>query len=228
MTLAPFTRDEVAELVDPDRAAEVHERTGGLPLLVGAVRAGYGSADLTVVVSGLLAALTPGQRSVIEAAAVLGEDIDEYVLAAVTTGRPAMTGADPVAWHDEGTAHALAAAWHSGLLTVDTTTRRYRFAHALVRDVIVDRLEPAAARALHQTAALTLESLADADQAARIAAHWRGAGTSPAPAGGRGVDAPGPAQARSARAYKTLPGCCPALSPTCAGRRVMRPGAPRC
>ena len=63
MTLAPFTRAEVAELVDPGRAAEVHERTGGLPLLVGAVRAGYGSADLAVVVSGLLAALTPGQRT---------------------------------------------------------------------------------------------------------------------------------------------------------------------
>ena len=203
MTLAPFTRAEVAELVDPDRAAEVHERTGGLPLLVGAVRAGYGSADLAVVVSGLLAALTPGQRTVIEAAAVLGEDIDEYVLAAVTTGRPGMTEADPVAWHDEGTAHALAAAWHGGLLTVDTTTRRYRFAHALVRDVIVDRLEPAAARALHRTAALTLESLADTDQAARIAAHWRGAGTSP---GARRAAAQwtrrAAAQARSARAYE--------------------------
>ncbi len=51
MTLASFTPAEVAELVDPGRAAEVHERTGGLPLLVAAVRAGYGSADLGFGVS---------------------------------------------------------------------------------------------------------------------------------------------------------------------------------
>jgi DNA-binding CsgD family transcriptional regulator len=121
----------------------------------------------------------------------------------VATGRPGLTEADPAAWHDEGTAQALAAAWHGGLLTVDTTTRCYRFAHALVRDVIVDRLEPAAARALHRTAALTLESLADTDQAARIAAHWRAAGTSP---GARRAAAQwtrrAAAQARSARAYE--------------------------
>ncbi len=160
---------------------------------------------------------------------MLGEDIDEYVLAAVTTGRPGMTEAGPVARHDEGTAHALAAAWHGGLLTVDATTRRYRFAHALVRDVIVDRLEPAAARALHQTAARALESLADTDQAARIAAHWRGAGTSP---GARRAAASGRAGPRHRRdppaPTKTPQGCCPARSPTCAGWRVMRPGAPRC
>ena len=202
MTLAPFTPEEVAELVDPARAPEVHERTGGLPLLVAAVRAGYGSADLAVVVSGLLAALTPGQRAVIEAAAILGEDIDEYVLAAVATGRPGLPEADPGPWHDDGIADALAAAWHGGLLTVDTATRRYRFAHALVRDVIVDRLEPAAARALHRTAALTLESSADTDRAGRIAAHWRQAGTAP---GTRRAAAQwarqAAAQARSARAY---------------------------
>ena len=191
MTLAPFTPGEVAELVDPARAAEVHERTGGLPLLVAAVRAGYGSADLGVVVSGLLAALTPGQRAVIEAAAVLGEDIDEYLLAAVATGRPGMPEADPVAWHDDGIAAALAAAWHGGLLTVGTATRRYRFAHALVRDAIVDRLEPANARALHRTAALTLESSAETDRAGRIAAHWRSRRRSRHPAGGRALGAPG-------------------------------------
>ena len=33
LTLAPFTPDEVAELVDPAVASDVHKRTGGLPLL---------------------------------------------------------------------------------------------------------------------------------------------------------------------------------------------------
>ncbi len=202
LTLEPFTRDEVAELVDPAEASEVHERTGGLPLLVAAVRAGYGSAGLTAVVSGLLAALTPAQRAVIEAAAVLGENIDEHMLAAVATGRFGDAAAGAGAWHDEGIADALAAAWRGGLLAVGTATRRYRFAHALVRDVIVDRLEPATARALHRAAALALESSPDADRAGRIAAHWRYAGTDP---GTRRKAAQwarrAATQARSAQAY---------------------------
>ena len=202
LTLAPFTPEEVAELVDPARAPEVHERTGGLPLLVAAVRAGYGTADLAVVVSGLLAALTPGQRTVIEAAAILGEDVDEYVLAAVATGRPGLPESAPGAWHDEDIADALAAAWHGGLLTIESATRRYRFAHALVRDVIVNGLQPAAARALHRTAALTLESSAEPDRAGRIAAHWRRAGTAPATRRAAAQWARrAAAQARAARAY---------------------------
>ena len=222
LTLAPFTPEEVAELVDPGLASEVHARTGGLPLLVAAVRAGYESADLAVVVSGLLAALTPAQRVIIEAAAVLGENVDEHLLAAAITvpaavppvavpeaasgGRPASgpgrRASAPGGWHDEDVAAALAAAWHGGLLTVDPATRRYRFAHALVRDGIVDRLDPAAGQALHRAAALALESSADADRAGRIAAHWRQAGTD---AGTRRAAARwarrAAANARVARAY---------------------------
>ena len=108
--LAPFTPDEVAELVDPQVAHEVFAHTGGLPLLVAAVRAGYGSSDLPAVVRTLLAALTPGQRGVVEAAAVLGEDVDEALLtAALADGSTA-----PV----DGVASALTAAWHAGLLAV--------------------------------------------------------------------------------------------------------------
>jgi DNA-binding CsgD family transcriptional regulator len=178
LTLAPFTPDEVAELVDPAVARDVHKRTGGLPLLVAAVRAGYESADLAVVVGGLLAALTPAQRLIIEAAAVLGENIDEHILAAVVAGYNG-TSAGRAGWHDEGIADALAAAWRGGLLAVDAATRSYRFAHALVRDGILDRLDPVATRALHRAAALALEASADADRAGRLALHWRRAGTDP-------------------------------------------------
>jgi DNA-binding CsgD family transcriptional regulator len=201
LTLAPFTVDEVAELVDPAAAPDVHKRTGGLPLLVAAVRAGYASADLAVVVSGLLAALTSAQRVIIEAAAVLGENVDEHILAGVVAGRSGPS-ASPAGWHDEGVADALAAAWRGGLLTVDAATRCYRFAHALVRDGIVDRLEPATARALHRAAAVALESSADADRAGRIAMYWRRAGTDP---GSRRAAARwarrAAANARAARAY---------------------------
>ena len=201
LTLAPFTLEEVAELVDPAMAPDVYKRTGGLPLLVAAVRAGYASADLAVVVSGLLAALTPPQRVIIEAAAVLGENVDEHILAAVVAERSGPLGRRD-AWHDEGVADALAAAWRGGLLAVDAATRSYRFAHALVRDGIMDRLDPATARTLHRAAALALESSADADRAGRIAMHWRQAGTDP---GTRRAAAQwarrAAANARAARAY---------------------------
>ena len=201
LTLAPFTLDEVAELVDPAMAPDVHRRTGGLPLLVAAVRAGYASADLAVVVSGLLAALTSAQRVIIEAAAVLGENVDEHILAAVVAGRSGPSSG-PGSWHDEGVADALAAAWRGGLLTVDAATRCYRFTHALVRDGILARLDPATARALHRAAALALEAAADTDRAGRIAVHWRQAGTDP---GTRRAAARwarrAAADARGARAY---------------------------
>ncbi len=201
LTLAPFTLAEVAELVDPATAPDVHRRTGGLPLLVAAVRAGYASADLTVVVSGLLAALTPAQRAIIEAAAVLGENIDEHILAAVVADRSGPS-ASAGGWHDEGVADALAAAWRGGLLTVDAATRCYRFAHALVRDGIVARLDPATARTLHRAAALAHEASADADRAARIAMHWRQAGTDPGTRRVAGQWARrAAADARAARAY---------------------------
>ena len=205
LTLAPFTLDEVAELVDPAMAPDVHKRTGGLPLLVAAVRAGYGSADLSVVVSGLLAALTSAQRVIIAAAAVLGENVDEHILAAVVADHPGPSpgpGGWHDGWHDEDVADALAAAWRGGLLTVDAATRCYRFAHALVRDGIVARLDPATARALHRAAALALEASADTERAGRIAMHWRRAGTDP---GTRRAAARwarrAAADARGARAY---------------------------
>ena len=229
LTLAPFTPEEVAELVDPARASEVHERTGGLPLLVAAVRAGYGSADLAVVVSGLLAALTPGQRTVIEAAAILGEDVDEYVLAAVATGRPGLPEGAPGAWHDEVIADALAAAWHGGLLTVDD-----HHPALPVRPRAGPRRHRGPPRACGRPGAAPdgrahPRVVGGPDQAGRIAAHWRGRVPLPPPAGRPRSGRAGPRRRHGRPApTKTPPGCCPTLSPTCAGRRVMTPGAPRC
>ena len=222
LPLAPFTLDEVAELVDPALASEVHQRTSGLPLLVAAVRAGYGSADLGVVVGGLLAALTPAQRGVIEAAAILGENIDDHILAALVAGDPALVAggpghqaAGPPTWPGGSVADALAAAWRGGLLAVDDVTRRYRFAHALVRDGIVDRLDPATARVLHRAAALALESSADAGRA----------GGSP-PTGGRRAPIPtrggrrcgGPARPRRRPGWPA-----PTTTRPAAGGRAGRP-----
>ncbi|HTJ38316.1 MAG TPA: AAA family ATPase [Dactylosporangium sp.] len=184
--LTPFTVDEVAELVTPAVAAEVYTRTGGLPLLVSAVRAGHDSSDLPAVVRALLAALTPAQLAVVEAAAVLGEEVDEALLAATLAG---------------DVADALTAAWHAGLLAVAEDGSGYRFTHALVRDGIVARLEPAARRRLARDAALALEA-GGGEPAARIAALWRQAG--PAPDARRAAatwSRAAAAQARAAHAY---------------------------
>ncbi|MCX5374913.1 AAA family ATPase [Streptomyces sp. NBC_00091] len=174
LRLAPFTPQEVARFVGEADAAQSHRRTGGLPLLVTALRTHAG--NLGTVVSGLLAGLTAEQRDVVRAAAVLGEEFDADRLAAVLP-------------ESGGTAveQALEAAWHAGVLTAARTTaaptraagRAYRFTHDLVRDEVLGRTAPAAARALHQAAARALEQAGDPAEAARIAAHWRQSGTTP-------------------------------------------------
>lgn len=101
LRLAPFTREEVARCVGEADAAESYRRTGGLPLLVTALRTH--ASNLGTVVSGLLAGLTAEQRDVIRAVAVLGARLDAAQLAAVLP-EPGETAV----------AQALEAAWHAG------------------------------------------------------------------------------------------------------------------
>ncbi|GIH96470.1 AAA family ATPase [Planobispora siamensis] len=187
--LTPFTERDVARCLAPlpggaDLARPVHERTGGLPLLVSAMAralaeaGGSGAADggrrlpelppadLRLLVQGMLGGLGPEARDTVEAAAVLGEDVDAGLLAEIRGVPPAAVS---------GRLEALVEA---GLLVRagDTSPPRYRFAHALVREGVV--VEPTAAAALHRRAAEILQRRAGADpaRAARVAAHWRRAG----------------------------------------------------
>ncbi|MFF3685977.1 ATP-binding protein [Streptomyces sp. NPDC002187] len=169
LRLAAFTREEVAQCVGEPNAAESYRRTGGLPLLVAALRTH--AADLSTIVSGLLTGLTTEQRGVVRAAAVLGERLDVTQLAAVL---PELG--------ETVIAQALAVAWHAGVLTTAEITdagRIYRFTHDLVRDEVLGRTDPAVARALHRAAARALEQAEDAAEAARMASHWRRAGNEP-------------------------------------------------
>ncbi|MEV6332648.1 AAA family ATPase [Streptomyces sp. NPDC051909] len=169
LRLAPFTREEVARCLGEADAAESYRRTGGLPLLVTALRTH--ASNLGTVVSGLLAGLTAEQRDVVRAAAVLGERLDTAQLAAVLPESCETT-----------VAQALEAAWHAGVLTAANTPgvgRGYRFTHDLVRDEVLGRTTRAAARALHRAAALALERAQNPAEAARIAAHWRQSGPEP-------------------------------------------------
>ncbi|MFD7630268.1 LuxR C-terminal-related transcriptional regulator, partial [Streptomyces sp. NPDC059851] len=177
LRLAPFTPEEVAQcLGGPGTAAESHRRTGGLPLLVAALRTH--ASDLGGVVNALLAGLGPDERTVVRAAAVLGGQLDAARLAPVL---PELAG--------RTVGEALAAAWHAGVLTAEQTTdtgRTYRFSHDLVRDEVLGRTDPATLRSLHGAAARALEASGEAAAAARIAAHWRRAGREP---GHRAADA---------------------------------------
>jgi DNA-binding CsgD family transcriptional regulator/DNA-binding transcriptional ArsR family regulator len=159
-------------------ASSVHERTGGLPLLVAAMArllehseglaAGrerlpaLPQADLRLIVAGMLSGLDAAARQTVAAAAVLGEDVDLALLADVTDLPPAV-----VAGH-------LTVLAQAGILTVTDNTPRCRFAHALVRDGVVAE-STTVSTALHRRAALALQRRAGADRvhAARIAAHWR-------------------------------------------------------
>ncbi|MGW4892912.1 helix-turn-helix transcriptional regulator [Kitasatospora sp. NPDC004240] len=170
LRLAPFTREEVARCVGEADAAESYRRTGGLPLLVTALRSHGGS--LGTVVSGLLTGLGTEQRDVVRAAAVLGEHLDTDQLAAVLPELGEST-----------VARALEAAWHAGLLTAAEHSgagRTYRFTHDLVRDEVLGRIDPVTCRALHRAAAQALEQAGDPADATRTAAHWRCSGPDPA------------------------------------------------
>jgi DNA-binding CsgD family transcriptional regulator len=182
--LAPLAEPDVAQYLAilPDGAALaslVHERTGGLPLLVSAMARLLGQAaapasrrgrlpalpptDLRLIVAEMLNGLDSEARETVAAAGVLGEDLDLTLLADVTDLSPAA-----VAGH-------LTMLAQAGILTVSGgAPSRYRFAHALVREGVVTESATVAA-ALHRRAALALQQRVGADpvHAARIAAHWQ-------------------------------------------------------
>ncbi|MET8154737.1 AAA family ATPase [Sphaerisporangium sp. NPDC005289] len=201
LALAPLTVGDVARVLAdvPGGAAHapaVHERTGGLPLLVAAMAAALGRtphpaggaphkgdmsadglvppADLRQLVLGMLDGLGPEARETARAAAVLGQDIDARLLAEVRDLPHAVVSAhlDALA-----TAGVLTT---GGTPTSVTWPPAYRFAHALVRDGVAAAAAREAA-GLHRRAAAALARRAGDDpaQAARVAAHWQRAGDDP-------------------------------------------------
>ena len=147
--LPPLTEAEVGEYVDGP-GADAYRRTGGLPLLLAA------GGDLPVVVAGMLAALSPADRAVVEALALLGDGAGPRVLAEVA-------GTDPEP--------ALAAARRAGLLGTPTEDGT-PFAHALLQDGVRAAVPPVTALPIHERAAGALSDRLPG----RAAAHWRAAG----------------------------------------------------
>jgi predicted ATPase len=168
MPLPPLSEDEVhaylAATGAPLDAAAAHRRSGGNPLYLRAIiwttgPTAAGGDDpgpaLGHLVRATLRALPPAVVDLLDAAAVLGEEIDPGLLAAVTErpGREVTGGLD--------------AAVRAGVLAaVPDVPGLRRFAHAVVRDAVYADLAPTAREELHRRSAVALERAAGDDPAA--------------------------------------------------------------
>ncbi|GGM06003.1 AAA family ATPase [Dactylosporangium sucinum] len=155
-----------------DRVAALRERTDGNPFFLvellrfGNAPAGQIPAAVTDVLARRVARLPAPTGELLRCAAVVGREYDLEVLAAVA-------GADPDTVLDD-----VDPAVAAGIVLEDAASGRFRFAHALVRDVVY-RAQPATRRARrHATVARVLDGTGRLSEAAR---HWLAAG--PAHAG---------------------------------------------
>ncbi|HEY3556147.1 MAG TPA: AAA family ATPase [Kribbella sp.] len=175
LPLAGLDRTATGELVaqvlgttDPQYTDAVHARTGGNPFFVQELARWHAARGTTStetpigvrqVLERRLARLSQPTYDVLATAAVLGEDVDIDVLAALQD----TTRADLLV--------VLADAVAARLAAVDGN--RVRFAHSLVREVAYSGLGVHQRSALHLRAA---ELLADQHDAGQVAAHYRNAG----------------------------------------------------
>lgn len=176
--------DEVGELVAgqvdvevPDRlVTELHERTAGNPFflsqLVGLLAQHPGRADAvlalpTVVPDGVrdvvlrrVGGLPPETRRTLEAGAVAGRQFSAAVLARATDRAPLAV------------LEALDPALQTGIVEdVDGSLGRFRFAHALIPESLVDALSPVRRARLHAQVGVALQELGGEDQLAEVAHH---------------------------------------------------------
>ncbi len=154
--LAPLADREVAAMaaaclgVDTAPAAilaGLHRNAAGLPLLVEdliGVAGHPGPVRYAEIISGRLAGLDAASRCVVEAAAVLGDEVDAEVLGQVSGLVPSIV------------ADAMTAARVSGLLML--ADGRLAFRHALVRGLVLAQLDHRARARLCRRAAETLEA----------------------------------------------------------------------
>ena len=158
---------------DEDLVERVFARSDGYPLfveeLVAASADGLGPLPGTLrdALMARVERLPAAAQSVLAALAV-GQRLDEGVLGEIT-------GLD-----EDDLNLALRAAMASNILVVETDGR-YRFRHALLREVVADDLLPGERRAVDQRLALALERRSELDGmspglAAAIAHHYASAG----------------------------------------------------
>jgi DNA-binding CsgD family transcriptional regulator/tetratricopeptide (TPR) repeat protein len=180
--LSPLSVDAVEALAAGRAidAAALHHRTGGNPFFVTEVLAGHASGLPPTVRDAVLARaarLSRAGRAVLDAAALVGAQIESWLLAGLV----------------EDATSAVEECVAKGMLRVDGELLVFR--HELARQAILDTIAPPRRRALHAAAlrALAAPPAAPPDLA-RLAHHAEGAGDGPA------VLAHAPAAARRAGA----------------------------
>ncbi|MFP5319842.1 MAG: ATP-binding protein [Acidimicrobiia bacterium] len=162
--LEPLDREAIAELVGAERADAVYARSGGYPLLLGALMDGS-DADLPATVRDAVSArvesLGEAVASTLRVAAVLGPDCDLELVAQVA-GMPVAT----ILTHLEGAAQV-------GLIVERGS--RFEFRHQLVREALEAATGAARRALLHQLAARALAGRPRPDPLA-VALHARAGG----------------------------------------------------
>jgi DNA-binding SARP family transcriptional activator/tetratricopeptide (TPR) repeat protein len=181
LELGPLTEPDVAAILahsgrQASLAGRVHDVTEGNPFFVGEVVAALGgngepgtalTPRVRDVVRWRLARLPDGTGDVLDAAAVVGAEFDADVLA------------DVVEIDLESALDALEAAERARLVRSTGVLDRFSFAHALVRQTIVDELPAGRRMRLHARIAQALERAAATRAVAvgDLAAHFTAAGT---------------------------------------------------
>ncbi len=174
--VASFLAPVLDEDLDEALIRSVHHRTGGNPFFLrevvlelarrgdrrGATVGGIVPESVREAITRRLALLSDAARAILEAAAVIGDEVGADVLAQVITCELDVA------------VELLGEAVAGGLLTV-VAGDRYAFAHDLLREVLYEALDARRRGELHHRAATALESRRASDEsrhAAALAYHY--------------------------------------------------------
>jgi tetratricopeptide (TPR) repeat protein len=161
ITLDPLDLDATATIVGPARAAELHERSGGHPLLLVELAHADAGSELPASIRHAVderCARAGAAAATLRAAAVIGPKVDLDVLAAATGAAP-----NELLDHlEEGVRRRFLLEQGAGFV----------FAHALVREALASAVGASRAAYIHREAARALGVRPDADPLV-IAHHAR-------------------------------------------------------
>lgn len=175
--VAALVRMAAALDTDTELAARIAERTGGNPFLVREVARQLATAGpraaLSQVPSGVrdvlglrLAGLPEPVRTLVRSAAVLGDEFDLDVLAALVDGR------GPAAEPDyEAVVEGIEVGLAAGILDDGTTDGTVRFTHALMYEAVYASISTPRRTLWHRQAAAVLERLQPHNVAALARHH---------------------------------------------------------
>ena len=161
ITLGPLSLEDAELIVGPDRAPELHARSGGHPLFLVELAAADTDEELPATIRQAVeerCTRAGAAAATLRAAAVVGPEIDLDLLTAVTG-----SGSSELLDHlEEGSRRRL--------LVEEGQT--FVFAHALIREALVSTVGASRAAFIHREAARTLGARPAADPLA-VARHAR-------------------------------------------------------